>query len=79
MMFTKCKVAKRRVKFTGNSAVEKKLKKCNQFSLGKLQAGKLVCKFHTTTKRRETEPRFVASVVSSLSILRQACLSETLE
>ena len=35
------------------SAVEKKLKKCNQFSLGKLPAGKLSCKFNTTTKRRE--------------------------
>ena len=37
------------------SAVEKKLKKCNQF----LPAGKLFCKFRTTTKRREIESRIV--------------------
>ena len=37
------------------SAVEKKLKKCNKFLL----AGKLFCKFRTTTKRREIESRIV--------------------
>ena len=37
------------------SAVQKKLKKCNQF----LPAGKLFCKFRTTTKRREIESRIV--------------------
>ena len=39
--------------------MEKKLKKCNQFSLGKLPAGKLFCKFNTTTKRREIESRII--------------------
>ena len=54
------------------SAVEKKLKKCNQFSLGKLPAGKLFCKFNTTTKRREIESRIIEWVVRSLSPLRNA-------
>ena len=48
--------------------MEKKLKKCNQFSLGKLPAGKLFCKFNTTTKRREIESR----IIESLSTLRNA-------
>ena len=48
--------------------MEKKLKRCNQFSLGKLPAGKLFCKFNTTTKRREIESRII--VVRSLSTLR---------
>ena len=46
------------------SAMEEKLKKCNQFSLGKLPAGKLLCKFHATTKRRGIKPRIVEWVVS---------------
>ena len=54
------------------SAVEKKLKKCNQFSLGKLPAGKLFCKFNTTTKHREIESRIIEWVVRSLSTLRNA-------
>ena len=54
------------------SAVEKKLKKCNQFSLGKLPAGKLFCKFNITRKRREIESRIIEWVVRSLSTLRNA-------
>ena len=54
------------------SAVEKKLKKCNQFSLGKLPVGKLFCKFNTTTKRRKIELRIIEWVVRSLSTLRNA-------
>ena len=43
------------------NAVEKKMKKCYQFSLGKLHvpAEKLFCKFHTTAKRREIESGIV--------------------
>ena len=52
--------------------MEKKLKKCNQFSIGKLLAGKLFCKFNTTTKRREIESRIIEFVVRSLSTLRNA-------
>ena len=52
--------------------MEKKLKKCNQFSLGKLPAGKLFCKFNTTTKRRGIESRIIERVVRSLSILQNA-------
>ena len=53
----------RRLKFKGNtnSAEQKKLKECNQFSLGELPARKLFCKFHTTTKRSEIESRIVMS------------------
>ena len=59
------------------SAMEEKLNKCNQFFLGKLPAGKLFCKFHTTTKRRGIESRIVEWVVRSLFILRHAFLYET--
>ena len=52
----KCKEVERQEK---ESAVEKKLKLCNKFSLGKLPAGKLVCKFNTTTKRREIESKII--------------------
>ena len=56
-MFTKCKEVERPVNLKEKeSAVEKKLKKCNQFSLGKLPAGKLFCKFNTTTKRLKLNP-----------------------
>ena len=41
------------------SAMEKKLKKCNQFFLVKLSAGKLFCKIHTSTKRHEIGSRIV--------------------
>ena len=58
------------------SAMEEKLKNCNQFSLGKLPWGKLLYKFHTTTKHRGIEPRIVEWVVRSLSILRHAFLSK---
>ena len=40
--------------------------------LGKVPAGQLFCKFHTTTKRREFETRIVERVVRSLSKLRHA-------
>ena len=43
------------IESVAESAVEKKLKKCNQF----LPAGKLFGKFRTTTKRREIESRIV--------------------
>ena len=60
-LFTKCKEAERRVKFKGNRkrCREETEKKCNHFFLGKLPAGKLFCKFHITTKRREIESRIV--------------------
>ena len=41
------------------SAMEEKMKKCDQFSHRKQPAGKLLCKFHTTIKRREIESRIV--------------------
>ena len=46
------------VKVKGNRkrCGEETEKNCNQFSLGKLAAGKLFCKFHTTTKRPELNP-----------------------
>ena len=50
------------------SAVEKKLKKCNQFFLGKLPAGKLFCKFNTTTKRRENRTSSQITVYTSKRI-----------
>ena len=54
-LIKKCKEAERRVRFKGNR------KRCQEEAefLGKLPAGKLFCKFHTTTKRHEIESRIV--------------------
>ena len=54
-VITKCKEAERRVRFKGN---RKRCREAAEF-LGKLPAGKLFCKFHTTTKRHEIESRIV--------------------
>ena len=55
-LFTKCKEAERRVKFKGNSAMKEKLKKTNQFFLGKLSAGKTVLQISYNNKTSYYHP-----------------------
>ena len=75
----KCKEAERRVKFKGNRKRSgEKTEKVKPVFLGKLPAGKVFCKYHTITRRREIKSRMNCRMkVRSLSILRNAFLYET--